>query len=83
MLAAQRGVVRTARGPLRPLWAAAYRLIVRSSSAYLRAGARGATVYLRGSLATGEPLYGMADVDLAIVVAAEPARPRHLPAQGA
>jgi predicted nucleotidyltransferase len=74
-LASQRAVVRTARGPLRPLWAAAYQLILRAAVAYLRADDPGATAYLRGSLATGEPLYGSADIDLVIVVPAEPGRP--------
>lgn len=71
----QRAVVRLALGALRPLWAAAYGLIVRATAAYLRTGEPGATVYLRGSVASGEPLYGSADIDLAVVVPAQPGRP--------
>jgi predicted nucleotidyltransferase len=74
-LAGQRAAVRTARGPLRPLWALAYRLTARAAAAYIRATEPGATVYVRGSLATGEPLYGVSDIDLAIVVPAEFGRP--------
>ena len=75
MLAAQRAVLRTSGGPLRALWAAAYELLARAVSAYLRIGRRAAAVYLRGSLAKGEPIYGPADIDLAVVVPPEEAQP--------
>ena len=75
MLAAQRAVLRTSGGRLRVLWAAAYELLARAAAVYLRAGRRSAAVYLRGSLGKGEPIYGSADIDLAMAVPGEPARP--------
>jgi hypothetical protein len=61
-------MLRTERGPLRPLWALAHRLATRAVAAYLRGGDGRLSVYLRGSLAEGDPVYGFADVDLAFVV---------------
>src|SRR6476661_884798 len=74
-LLAQRIALRSSHGPLRPLWAACYWLIIRAAAAYFRRIQPGAAVYLRGSLAGGEPLYGPADVDLSIIVPPEPAAP--------
>jgi hypothetical protein len=72
---AQRVAQRTSHGPLRPLWAASYWLIFHAAAAYFRRIQPGAAVYLRGSLADGEPLYGSADVDLSIIVPPESAGP--------
>jgi hypothetical protein len=57
------------------LWAAAYWLTFRAAAAYFRRIAPGAAVYLQGSLAGGEPLYGSADIDLGIIVPPDPAGP--------
>jgi hypothetical protein len=75
VLAAQRAVLRTSGGWLRLLWAAVYELLARAAAAYLRADRRSAAVYVRGSLGTGEPIYGPADIDLAMVVPTKPAQP--------
>ena len=43
--------------------------------AYLSWGNRDAATYTRGSFGSGEPLYGISDLDLAVVVAGEPGQP--------
>ena len=57
-------MVRTERGPLRPVWALAHEALARGAAAYLRGGDSGTSAYVRGSLGTGEPIYGLSDVDL-------------------
>src|SRR5947209_6920693 len=63
-----RALLRTTDGPLRPLWRLAYAGATRVCSAYLRAGAPGAAVYAGGSVASGRPIYALADLDLAVVL---------------
>lgn len=53
---------------MRPLWRLAYAGATRVCSAYLRAGAPGAAVYAGGSVASGRPIYALADLDLAVVL---------------
>lgn len=74
-LTAQRLVVRSAGSPLRPLWRLGYRAVIGAASTYLRAGRSETSVYLRGSLAAGDALYGSADIDLALVVPGSPGAP--------
>lgn len=50
----------------------AYRALARAVAAYLPRGERGAAVYLTGSFADGEPVPGVSDIDLAIVVRDDP-----------
>jgi hypothetical protein len=71
----QRVMLRTERGPLRPLWAACYELLARAVATYVRRGCRLASVYVRGSLAGGEPVYGLSDIDMIVVAPADPGRP--------
>lgn len=68
MEAGRLAVLRTERGPLRPLWRWAYAGAVRACSAYLRAGEPRSTAYVGGSVGTGRPVYGLSDLDLAVVV---------------
>jgi hypothetical protein len=68
MEAGRLAVLRTERGPLRPLWRWAYAGAVRACSAYLRAGEPRSTTYVGGSVGTGRPVYGLSDLDLAVVV---------------
>lgn len=74
----QRFVVATQGGPLRWVWAALYRLLARASAVVLTTGVRGASAAVRGSLAHGRPIYGLSDIDLAIVVGTEHDRGRVL-----
>ncbi len=53
---------------MRPLWRLGYAAAVRAFSAYLRAGEPQSAAYVGGSLGTGEPVYGLADLDIAVVV---------------
>jgi hypothetical protein len=64
----QRVIVRTQRGPLRPVWAALYAVIMRAVAAYLCHGQRGAAAYVARTLAIDEPVYGVSDIDLIVVV---------------
>jgi hypothetical protein len=61
-LAVQRLVLRTRRSPLRGLWRILYAATARAVAAWL--ARRGDTVCLAGSLANGEPVYGLSDIDL-------------------
>src|SRR5687768_13830806 len=67
----QRLALLTQRGPLRPAWAAAYWLAARLYGRYLVRGVPGASVYVSGSLAQGDPIYGLADIDPKVVLAAD------------
>jgi hypothetical protein len=68
MEAGRLAVLRTERGRLRPLWRWAYAGVVRACSAYLRAGEPQSTAYIGGSVGSGRPVYGLSDLDLAVVV---------------
>ena len=68
-------MVRTERGPLRPLWAALYWGAARAAAAYLRRGSPDSAAYVCRSLAVGEPVYGVSDIDVVVVVPGDPARP--------
>lgn len=68
-------MLRTGRGPLRPLWAGLYEAALRGVAAYLRRASPDAAVYVCRSLAVGEPVYGLSDIDVVVVVPGDPARP--------
>jgi hypothetical protein len=70
----QRLIVRTERGWLRPLWRWAFELAIRALSLYLRRGVA-SSAYASGSFGAGEPVYGVADVDLVLVADGDPTRP--------
>ena len=72
---ASRAVLRTERSPLRPFWRLSYAAIARGAAAYLRRGLPGAAVYLKGSLVSGRPVYGLSDIDLVLVLPDSPERP--------
>ena len=67
-------MMRTDHGPVRALWGLAYSAAARSYAAVVLRGEMG-TAYVRGTLASGEALHGIADVDVVIVVAPDPAGP--------
>ena len=54
-------VLRTARSPLKPLWRGLYAAIARGVALVVAPRRTRASVYLTGSLASGEPLYGLSD----------------------
>jgi hypothetical protein len=60
-------MLRTGTGPLRGLWGVAYAALIRVGATLLRLASADA-VYLRGGFASGEPVYGLSDVDLIAVV---------------
>jgi hypothetical protein len=62
-------MLRTCRGPARLLWALLYRGLARAYAMYAAHGETGASTYLRGSLATGEVLAGLTDIDVEVVLA--------------
>jgi GT2 family glycosyltransferase len=65
-LAVQRFMLRTRASPWRHVWRALYAGVARGAALWLgREG--GAAIYLKGSLAHGEPVYGLSDVDLVCV----------------
>src|SRR4051812_5674065 len=68
-------MTRTSRGPLRRLWSLAYAALTRTVVLWIGRGEH-PTTYLRGGLASGDVLYGLADVDLALVVESRESRDR-------
>jgi hypothetical protein len=72
---AQRLILRTSRGSLRGLWRLAYECVAWGAAAWLRGSDRGAAVYVTRGMGAGMPLYGVSDIDLAVVVPADPGRP--------
>ncbi len=68
-------MLRTDRGPLRRLWAGLYEAALRGVAAYFRRASRGAAVYVCRSLAVGEPVYGLSDIDVVVVAPGDPAQP--------
>ena len=76
-VALQRWVTATNRSLLRHLWGAVYAALARGAAAWLGRGTA-ATVYLTGSLAGGEPVYGLSDIDLVVVVPDRLAHPEVL-----
>jgi hypothetical protein len=65
-------VMRTAAGPLRPLWLAGYGALARAIAAFLRRADASATIYLGGSFGHGEPVVGLSDLDVIAVSARDP-----------
>lgn len=63
-------MVRTSNTPLRAVWAAAYWSVVRAAVAVLRRQYSEASIYLKGSFASREEVYGLSDVDLVVVLPA-------------
>ncbi|MDQ5821670.1 MAG: hypothetical protein M3540_09530 [Actinomycetota bacterium] len=62
-----RVALRTERGSLRPLWRLSYAVALRAMTRLLRSSSAD-TVYLRGSVAEGDHVYGLSDLDLYAVV---------------
>ncbi len=71
----------TGRGPLRRVWVAAQFVFLRALAGWLRLGTRSASVYLRRSAVSGDYVFGVSDVDLALIAPratdVERARRRH------
>jgi hypothetical protein len=68
-------MLRTGRGPLRPLWTALHKAAVRSCAFVIGWRQPGTAVYVKRSFAFGEPLFGISDVDMVVVVPGDHARP--------
>lgn len=66
-LALRSVMLRTARSPLRPLWSGLYGAVARGVAVIVAPRRTRASVYLTGSLAGGEPVYGVSDIDLVAV----------------
>jgi hypothetical protein len=72
---AHRVMLRTGDGPLRPFWRIAHEALARVVGRYLRGGRPDSSAYLRSGLAARDGVYGISDIDLAIVVPSDPAGP--------
>ncbi len=73
--AVHRLLLRTSATRAGVLWVIVYRAVAFLWGAYLARGERNASIYAYGSLARGEVMPGLSDVDVAIVLAADPAGP--------
>jgi hypothetical protein len=74
---ARRLMLRTAEGRFRVVWRALYAALISGTAGALRAASAEA-VYVRGSFARGEPIYGLSDVDLIAIVGGDRADARRL-----
>jgi predicted nucleotidyltransferase len=74
-LALQRLVSATDRGLPRRLWRLGYELVARAVGWWLTRGEPGAAVHVRGSVAHGDAVHGVSDIDLIVVVPGDPAAP--------
>ncbi len=68
-------MVRTEAGALRPLWRGVYEGVGRGLARALTLGVPGASAYLASNVASGDPAYGLSDIDL-VIVAPDAGRPR-------
>ena len=68
-------MLRTSRSVLRPVWALAHHGVMHAIAAYILRGERDASVYVKGSFASGDPLYGVSDIDLITVAQRDPIQP--------
>ena len=68
-------MLRTSHSALRPVWALAHHGVMHAVAAYVRHGVRGASVYVKGTFASGDPLFGVSDIDLITVARHDPAFP--------
>src|SRR5919107_6006415 len=68
-------MTRSARGPLRRLWSLGYAGLTRLVVAWIGRG-EAVTTYLRAGFASGDVVYGLSDVDLALVARDRAARDR-------
>jgi hypothetical protein len=71
----QRAMLRTGRGPLRPVWRLAHEAVARAVGLYVRGSERRSSVYVRTSLGVGDPVYGLSDIDLALTLPPDAASP--------
>lgn len=75
VLLLHRLLLRLAGPPFTRVWSLAYRLIARAWVAYLLRGERDASAYVRGSVGSDDVLPGLSDVDVAVVLNPDAARP--------
>jgi predicted nucleotidyltransferase len=66
-VAAQRVLLRTDQTPMRALWRGAHEVAIRLVAASLARRSR-ASVFVKGSFGFGDPVYGVSDIDLVVVV---------------
>src|SRR3712207_8979095 len=60
--------------PSTTLFRSAHRVVIRAVAGWVARGT-GATTYLKGGFGFGSPVYGLSDVDMIVVVPADPAIP--------
>ncbi len=68
-------VLRTAQSRLRPLWRLLHAGVLHTAAVLVRWRRRGTAVYVKGSFAVDEPVYGVSDIDMIVVVPDHRARP--------
>jgi hypothetical protein len=61
-------MLRTANTPFSAVWAMAYWSLIRAVVAWVRRQYREASIYVKGSFASREEVYGISDVDLVVVL---------------
>ena len=68
-------MLRTSHSLLRPVWVLAHHGVMHAVAAYVRFGEQGSSVYVKGTFASGDPLFGVSDIDLVTVARQDPADP--------
>jgi hypothetical protein len=75
LLALRIVMLRTQGSPLRSLWRFAHVLVIQMTARYLLAGIEEASLYMMGGFArSGDPIYGISDIDLVVVVGGDASR---------
>lgn len=74
-LRVQRAVLKTGQGGLRPLWRLVHGATMRGIALAMRWGHPDRTVFVKGSFAFGDPVYGISDLDLVVVTPDHPSSP--------
>src|SRR5688572_32987478 len=70
-----RAILRTGASPLRPLWWLLHAGVMSAIAAIMRRKRSDSAVYLKGSFAVGDPVYGISDIDMILVVPDHPRWP--------
>ena len=75
LLRLQRLALRTQRGPTRRVWSGLHEGVLGFVTRAIRWRERGTAVYVKGSFAFDDPVYGVSDIDMVVVTPDHPSRP--------
>lgn len=71
----RRLALRTQRGPMRRVWGVLHRGVLSFVTRAIRWREPGTAVYVKGSFAFDDPVYGVSDIDMVVITPDHPVRP--------